>query len=133
MAGSAKVQKGEDGVRTRIRNLDRFQICLAVCRTSSASVQHENTYKDPLAKHCYAMQSTNSHQRHQRDVIDSLNNNGDSQPAVVVTSSSVMTLLITRSSPESRSSYRPPNGFHVLPCTDPMLTLSHYYSHVHPP
>lgn len=125
VSGSAKAQKAEDAVRTRIRNLDRFQICLAACRTSSASVQHENTYKDPLAKHCYAMQP-NSHQRHQRDVVDSLNNNGS--PAVVVTSSSVVTLL-TCSSPECRSSYRPPSEFHASLCADPTLTLSNYYSH----
>ncbi|XP_011171817.1 SREBP regulating gene protein isoform X2 [Solenopsis invicta] len=80
---SAKVQK--DLGRTPIRNSDRFQICLAVCRTSSSSVRHENTYKDPLAKHCYISQ------RYRRN-INSLNNNGDN-PAVVVTSSSVVTLL----------------------------------------
>lgn len=68
-----------------IRNSDRFQICLAVCRTSSSSVRHENTYKDPFAKHCYIPQ------RYRRN-INSLNNNGDN-PAVVITFSSVVTLL----------------------------------------
>ncbi|KAL6255049.1 hypothetical protein P5V15_013382 [Pogonomyrmex californicus] len=62
------------------------KICLATCRTSSSSVRHENTYKDPLAKHCYISQ------RYQRN-INSLNNNGDN-PAVVVTSFSVVILLI---------------------------------------
>lgn len=32
---------------------DHFELCLAKCRTSSQSVQHENTYRDPKAKHCY--------------------------------------------------------------------------------
>uniref|UniRef100_A0A8C9QSC2 SREBP regulating gene protein n=1 Tax=Spermophilus dauricus TaxID=99837 RepID=A0A8C9QSC2_SPEDA len=32
---------------------DHFELCLAKCRTSSQSVQHENTYRDPVAKHCY--------------------------------------------------------------------------------
>lgn len=105
VSGSAKAQKEEGAVIMRIRNLDRFQICLAACRTSSASVRHENTYKDPFAKHCYAIQPSNSHQRHRRDIVNSLNNNGDS-PAVVVTSSSVM-MFLTRLSTECHSSYRP--------------------------
>ncbi|KAG8456158.1 hypothetical protein GDO86_002090 [Hymenochirus boettgeri] len=32
---------------------DHFELCLAKCRTSSQSVQHENTYRNPIAKHCY--------------------------------------------------------------------------------
>ncbi|OCU02113.1 SREBP regulating gene protein-like [Xenopus laevis] len=32
---------------------DHFELCLAKCRTSSQSVQHENTYRNPVAKHCY--------------------------------------------------------------------------------
>lgn len=32
---------------------DHFELCLAKCRTSSLSVQHENSYRDPKAKHCY--------------------------------------------------------------------------------
>ncbi|XP_018564091.1 UPF0454 protein C12orf49 homolog [Anoplophora glabripennis] len=32
---------------------DHFELCLAKCRTNSQSVQHENSYKDPRAKHCY--------------------------------------------------------------------------------
>ncbi|WAR02621.1 SPRNG-like protein [Mya arenaria] len=32
---------------------DQFELCLAKCRTSSKSVQHENSYRDPHAKHCY--------------------------------------------------------------------------------
>ncbi|CAN0326825.1 unnamed protein product [Lampetra planeri] len=32
---------------------DHFELCLAKCRTSSQSVQHENTYRDPRAKYCY--------------------------------------------------------------------------------
>ncbi|XP_071791111.1 SREBP regulating gene protein-like [Asterias amurensis] len=34
-----------------VRN--HYELCLAKCRTSSESVQHENTYRDPIAKHCY--------------------------------------------------------------------------------
>ncbi|XP_034936707.1 UPF0454 protein C12orf49 homolog isoform X2 [Chelonus insularis] len=48
-----KIRKLEDIIKLRLRNLDRFQFCLAVCRTSSASVRHENTYKNPDSKHCY--------------------------------------------------------------------------------
>lgn len=32
---------------------DHFEFCLAKCRTSSQSVHHENSYRDPRAKHCY--------------------------------------------------------------------------------
>eukprot|EP00058_Branchiostoma_floridae_P000610 XP_002586098.1 hypothetical protein BRAFLDRAFT_252331 [Branchiostoma floridae] len=32
---------------------DHFELCLAKCRTSSQSVQHENSYRDPKAKFCY--------------------------------------------------------------------------------
>ncbi|CAG2100867.1 unnamed protein product [Medioppia subpectinata] len=32
---------------------DHFELCLTRCRTSSASVQHENSYRDPKAKHCF--------------------------------------------------------------------------------
>ncbi|XP_064619951.1 SREBP regulating gene protein-like [Lineus longissimus] len=32
---------------------DHFELCLAKCRTSSQSVQHENSYRDPVAKFCY--------------------------------------------------------------------------------
>lgn len=32
---------------------DHFEFCLAKCRTSSLSVHHENSYRDPRAKHCY--------------------------------------------------------------------------------
>lgn len=32
---------------------DQFELCLAKCRTSSLSVQHENSYRDPRSKHCY--------------------------------------------------------------------------------
>lgn len=106
-SGSARIQK--NGGKQRIRNSDRFKICLAVCRTSSSSVQHENTYKDPLAKHCYVPQPLNS-QRHRRS-SNSLNNNGDS-PAVVVTSSSAV-MLLTHLSPECHTSYCSLNESHV--------------------
>ncbi|CAG9817779.1 unnamed protein product [Phaedon cochleariae] len=40
---------------------DHFELCLAKCRTNSQSVQHENSYKDPRAKHCYGdLSSANS-------------------------------------------------------------------------
>ncbi|XP_018405827.1 PREDICTED: UPF0454 protein C12orf49 homolog [Cyphomyrmex costatus] len=84
--GSAKVQKD-------IGRTAHFQICLTACRTSSSSVRRDNTYKDPLAKHCYIPQ------RYRRN-INSLNNNGNN-PAVVVTSSSVVMLLFP--SPKSYS------------------------------
>ncbi|KAI1282031.1 hypothetical protein HDE_13036 [Halotydeus destructor] len=32
---------------------DHFEFCLAKCRTSSQSVHHENSYRDPKNKHCY--------------------------------------------------------------------------------
>lgn len=32
---------------------DIFDVCLAKCRTSSQSVQHENTYRNPNTKFCY--------------------------------------------------------------------------------
>ncbi|CAG5109887.1 Oidioi.mRNA.OKI2018_I69.chr2.g4360.t1.cds [Oikopleura dioica] len=33
---------------------DQFDLCLSKCRTSSLSVQHENTYRDPVNKFCYS-------------------------------------------------------------------------------
>lgn len=32
---------------------DHFELCLAKCRTSSSSVQHENSYRNAFAKHCF--------------------------------------------------------------------------------
>nr|ACO11536.1 UPF0454 protein C12orf49 homolog precursor [Caligus rogercresseyi] len=32
---------------------DQYELCLAKCRTSSRSVHHENTYKNPEYKFCY--------------------------------------------------------------------------------
>lgn len=32
---------------------DHFELCLTKCRTSSQSVQHENSYRDPKARFCY--------------------------------------------------------------------------------
>ncbi|KAL1140834.1 hypothetical protein AAG570_000762 [Ranatra chinensis] len=32
---------------------DHYELCLAKCRTSSLSVHHENSYRDPSAKHCF--------------------------------------------------------------------------------
>lgn len=36
---------------------DPFDFCLAKCRTSSKSVLHENSYRDPKTKHCFATES----------------------------------------------------------------------------
>ncbi|XP_001602536.2 UPF0454 protein C12orf49 homolog [Nasonia vitripennis] len=88
-----KLRRGEDILKLRLRSLDRFQLCLAACRTSSASVQHENTYKNPLYKHCYILQLPSNHltQRHKRNSI-SLNNN-DNDLRIAFTSSSAVELL----------------------------------------
>jgi len=32
---------------------DHFELCLAKCRTSSSSVHHENSYRNPKKKFCY--------------------------------------------------------------------------------
>ncbi|KAL0617623.1 protein C12orf49-like protein [Plecturocebus cupreus] len=32
--------------------VEHFVLCLAKCRTSSQSMQHEDTYQDPIAKSC---------------------------------------------------------------------------------
>ncbi|KAI5716162.1 hypothetical protein M8J76_001920 [Diaphorina citri] len=37
---------------------DPWELCLATCRTSSASVRHENTYINPVAKFCYNRSDT---------------------------------------------------------------------------
>lgn len=37
---------------------DHFEFCLTKCRTSSHSVLHENAYKNPLAKYCFASQAS---------------------------------------------------------------------------
>ena len=33
---------------------DQYDLCLSKCRTSSLSVQHENTYRDPVNKFCFS-------------------------------------------------------------------------------
>ncbi|XP_065579863.1 SREBP regulating gene protein-like isoform X1 [Artemia franciscana] len=33
--------------------VDIFEFCRTICRTSSRSVFHENTYRNPRAKHCF--------------------------------------------------------------------------------
>lgn len=124
-----KARKDEGEIRAR--RADRFQICLAVCRTSSFSMRsvHENTYKDPLAKHCYMSQSLNSHQRRN---INSLNNNDDRR-VVGVTSSSVVTSL-NHLSPECRLPYpRSPNESHVsyADCPDAILILPSSKKEIH--
>ncbi|KAF3420255.1 hypothetical protein E2986_06869 [Frieseomelitta varia] len=122
-----KAHRDQDAVKKRLRNLDRFQVCLAACRTSSASVRHENTYKDPHSKHCYTLQPP-SHQRHRRD-IDSYNNNGDN--SVVVASFSVMPLL-TLFFPFCLLVHANNNSL-LLSCNYHSPILFDYYSHVRPP
>ena len=38
---------------------DIFELCVAKCRTSSQSVQHENSYKNPHEKHCFGLNTGN--------------------------------------------------------------------------
>lgn len=38
---------------------DIFELCVAKCRTSSQSVQHENSYKNPIEKHCFGLNMGN--------------------------------------------------------------------------
>ncbi|XP_003394684.1 SREBP regulating gene protein isoform X1 [Bombus terrestris] len=122
-----KAHRDQDVVKKRLRNLDRFQVCLAACRTSSASVRHENTYKDPHSKHCYTLQPPYSHQRHRRDV-DSYNNNDDN--SVVVAPFSVMPLL-TLFSPFCLLIHANNNSL-LLSCNY-RLPMFDYYFHVQPP
>lgn len=42
---------------------DHFELCLAKCRTDSHSVQHENQYRRPAAKHCYGLTFAHESQR----------------------------------------------------------------------
>lgn len=37
---------------------DQFELCSALCRTSSLSVRHENKYRDEQAKHCFVHDET---------------------------------------------------------------------------
>ncbi|XP_017290197.1 SREBP regulating gene protein [Kryptolebias marmoratus] len=46
-----RAAKGFQNLFTAVE--DHFELCLAKCRTSSQSVQHENTYRNPQAKYCY--------------------------------------------------------------------------------
>lgn len=43
----------QTGDRSLASVADHFELCLAKCRTSSQSVQHENSYRNPKAKFCY--------------------------------------------------------------------------------
>ncbi|XP_058800287.1 SREBP regulating gene protein [Phymastichus coffea] len=84
-----KLKKISDSLKVRLRSLDRFQMCLAACRTSSASVQHENTYKNPYSKHCFLLQLPSSRlsRRHKRNSL-SLNNNNKNDLSITFISSS---------------------------------------------
>lgn len=42
---------------------DQFELCLAKCRTDSHSVEHENKYKNPETKYCYAFTEVHESQR----------------------------------------------------------------------
>lgn len=42
---------------------DQFELCMAKCRTDSHSVQHENKYKNPDNKFCYAYIEAHESQR----------------------------------------------------------------------
>ncbi|KAH8266993.1 hypothetical protein KR026_001270, partial [Drosophila bipectinata] len=42
---------------------DHFELCLVKCRTNSHSVQHENQYRDPAAKHCYGLTEAHESQK----------------------------------------------------------------------
>lgn len=87
-----KSLKIHDTMRQRLRKLDKFQQCLAVCRTSSASVRHENTYKNPKFKYCYTSigyQYISGQQNKIRYVNN--NNNGDN---IAVTSSTVKLFIL---------------------------------------
>lgn len=42
---------------------DQFELCLAKCRTDSHSVKHENQYKNPETKFCYAYIEAHESQR----------------------------------------------------------------------
>ncbi|KAH8313943.1 hypothetical protein KR067_004947, partial [Drosophila pandora] len=42
---------------------DHFELCLVKCRTNSHSVQHENQYRDPSAKHCYGLTEAHESQK----------------------------------------------------------------------
>lgn len=42
---------------------DQFELCIAKCRTDSHSVQHENKYKNPETKFCYAYVEAHESQR----------------------------------------------------------------------
>lgn len=47
--------QSENSIRLIYMSLrDQFEFCLTKCRTSSESVQHENSYKHPKYKYCYA-------------------------------------------------------------------------------
>lgn len=45
---------------------DQFELCMAKCRTDSYSVQHENKYKNPETKYCYALTEAHESQRDNR-------------------------------------------------------------------
>ena len=39
--------------------LDQFELCLSRCRPSALGVQHENKYRDPVAKFCFGDEPPN--------------------------------------------------------------------------
>lgn len=53
--------KANGGLRVILSSIsDHFELCLAKCRTNSLSVYHENSYKNPLKKYCYAATPSNT-------------------------------------------------------------------------
>jgi len=89
---------------------DGFDFCLAKCRTSSLSVQHENSYRDPKTKHCFATES----------VIKTMNNKIGQHPtstATAVVASPTQDVIPSHASPSTSSS--------PLPSSSPSSLSSH--------
>lgn len=54
-----KLVQSENSIRLIYTSLrDQFEFCLTKCRTSSESVKHENSYKHPKHKYCYATEQS---------------------------------------------------------------------------
>ena len=54
---------------------DQFDFCLAKCRTSSQSVQHENSYSNPKTKHCFTSEKAIKQMRPQVTTSSSMATN----------------------------------------------------------
>lgn len=84
------VTKGDNHETILLESFDdSFEYCLAKCRTSSSSVKHENSYRDPRFKHCHGQSLNVNHGKERKQTLTTNDDhNGSENDLQIVTSGS---------------------------------------------